>query len=90
MSRRVFTISSMGHQKGLPMCQGEQHDWRVNPFQTIKTWPARLYAVCVDCGEERQVPPRGWTLSAQEPREWPRISMPRTEKERQDRLFGVN
>jgi len=71
------------------MCQGEEHDWRVNPFQTIKVWPARVHAVCVECSEERIVPPSGWTLSTQEPREWPRIKFPQPQPQTQARLFEV-
>lgn len=51
------------------------HDWRVNPMQTIRSWPASLTAVCAHtgCQAQRQLGPRGWTLKRQPISRWPRI-----------------
>lgn len=55
------------------MCTDKPCDFRVNPFETIKSWPATLTAVCVNCNATRQLGSRGWTLVRTPVQNWPKV-----------------
>ena len=65
-------MTGMGHSA----CRPDEHDWRVDPHQTLLSFPPQQRLVCAICGANSSRVAPGTKIYGHDPKQWPKAKTP--------------